>query len=218
MMLESTPETDSDACSFSSAFSNHYKFTGKERDSESGLDNFGPRYNASTMGRFMSTDPVTATPLHLINPQRWNKYAYGLNNPLSYIDPDGRDAIAVNFRKEVPGGGHQGIISVQADGSAQYARFGPVHANRPSDQGKVDVHPLSPVTFRSDGLPTDASYKQLSEQVEKSKGKVLALFGPNSSSSSSSSSIPSPSPRATPTSTSKGHAQGQSPSPSSAAS
>lgn len=33
-------------------------FTGKERDSESGLDNFGKRYNASTMGRFMTPDPI----------------------------------------------------------------------------------------------------------------------------------------------------------------
>ena len=28
------------------------------RDAESGLDNFGARYNASTMGRFMSPDPL----------------------------------------------------------------------------------------------------------------------------------------------------------------
>jgi RHS repeat-associated protein len=35
-----------------------YKFTGKERDTESGLDNFGARYNASSLGRFMSPDPV----------------------------------------------------------------------------------------------------------------------------------------------------------------
>ena len=34
-----------------------YKFTGKERDSESGLDDFGARYYASTMGRFMKPDP-----------------------------------------------------------------------------------------------------------------------------------------------------------------
>ena len=33
-----------------------YKFTGKERDSESGLDNFGARYNSSNLGRFMSPD------------------------------------------------------------------------------------------------------------------------------------------------------------------
>jgi RHS repeat-associated protein len=40
-----------------------YKFTGKERDAESGNDYFGARYYASSMGRFMSpdcdeTDPV----------------------------------------------------------------------------------------------------------------------------------------------------------------
>lgn len=29
---------------------------------------------------------------NLNNPQRWNRYAYSLNNPLKYIDPDGRDA------------------------------------------------------------------------------------------------------------------------------
>ena len=33
-----------------------YKFTGKERDVESGLNYFGARYYASNMGRFMSPD------------------------------------------------------------------------------------------------------------------------------------------------------------------
>jgi RHS repeat-associated protein len=33
-----------------------YKFTGKERDAESGNDYFGARYCASSMGRFMSPD------------------------------------------------------------------------------------------------------------------------------------------------------------------
>jgi len=32
--------------------------TGKERDPESGLDNFGARYNSSKLGRFMSVDPT----------------------------------------------------------------------------------------------------------------------------------------------------------------
>jgi len=31
------------------------QFSGKERDTESGLDNFGARYNASSMGRFTAT-------------------------------------------------------------------------------------------------------------------------------------------------------------------
>jgi RHS repeat-associated protein len=35
---------------------NRYKFTGKERDTESGLDYFGARYYGRNMGRFMSWD------------------------------------------------------------------------------------------------------------------------------------------------------------------
>jgi RHS repeat-associated protein len=65
---------------------NPYKFTGKERDSESGLDNFGARYNSSGLGRFMSVDPVAGS---LSNPQSLNRYTYVLNNPLNFIDPTG---------------------------------------------------------------------------------------------------------------------------------
>lgn len=82
-----------------------YKFTGKERDTESGLDYFGARYNASTMGRFMSADPYEIVirknrgksaneqkqllESFIANPQAWNKYAYGLNNPLKNVDVGG---------------------------------------------------------------------------------------------------------------------------------
>jgi RHS repeat-associated protein len=67
----------------------NYKFTGKERDAESGLDNFGKRYNASSLGRFMTTDPVVITTERLKNPQQLNLYAYVANNPLRFIDPTG---------------------------------------------------------------------------------------------------------------------------------
>jgi len=69
----------------------HYKFTGKERDTESGLDNFEARYFASTMGRFLTPDAMLVTGRHLINPQKWNRYAYVHNNPLAFVDPDGLD-------------------------------------------------------------------------------------------------------------------------------
>jgi RHS repeat-associated protein len=72
-----------------SSSGNRYKFTGKERDSESGLDNFGARYDASSLGRFMTTDPVVITTERLTNPQQLNLYAYVANNPLRYIDPTG---------------------------------------------------------------------------------------------------------------------------------
>ena len=64
------------------------KFTGKERDSESGLDYFGARYYGATLGRFLSVDPGNAG-ADLTNPQSWNAYAYVLNNPSALIDPTG---------------------------------------------------------------------------------------------------------------------------------
>ena len=50
-----------------------YKFTGKERDSESGLDNFGARYFGSSMGRFVTPDWAarpTAVPYAVFGPSR----------------------------------------------------------------------------------------------------------------------------------------------------
>ncbi|MGC2657447.1 MAG: RHS repeat-associated core domain-containing protein [Bryobacteraceae bacterium] len=66
------------------------KFTSKERDSESGLDYFGARYYGSALGRFTSPDPLMAS-ARASNPQSWNRYAYALNSPLRFVDPDGMD-------------------------------------------------------------------------------------------------------------------------------
>jgi RHS repeat-associated protein len=68
-----------------------HKFTGKERDAESNLDDFGARYYGSNMGRFTSADPITIKAARLLDPQRLNLYTYVRNNPLHYVDPDGRD-------------------------------------------------------------------------------------------------------------------------------
>lgn len=73
----------------------NYKFTGKERDSESNLDNFEARYYSSQIGRMQSPDPlsVSSNMADSENPQSWNMYSYVLNNPLSATDPDGLDCI-----------------------------------------------------------------------------------------------------------------------------
>ncbi|HEY6387040.1 MAG TPA: RHS repeat-associated core domain-containing protein [Candidatus Acidoferrum sp.] len=70
-------------------------FTGKERDAESGLDNFGARYNSSNLGRFMSPDPAGLLAQKPAYPQSWNLYAYAYNNPLILVDP-GLDCVYAN--------------------------------------------------------------------------------------------------------------------------
>ena len=69
------------------------RFAGKERDQDTGLDYFGARYYASGNGRFTTVDPISVTEARLLNPQRLNRYAYAVNNPLRYIDPKGLDVI-----------------------------------------------------------------------------------------------------------------------------
>jgi RHS repeat-associated protein len=64
-----------------------FKFTGKERDTETGNDYFGARYYENNLGRFMSAD-VFSRKL-LANPQSLNRYAYVMNNPTTLADPLG---------------------------------------------------------------------------------------------------------------------------------
>jgi RHS repeat-associated protein len=81
-----------------------FKFTGKERDSESGLDMFGARYYASSLGRFMIPDwaakPTSVPYANFGNPQSLNLYGYVANNPTTLGDPDGHcfeDACAIEI-------------------------------------------------------------------------------------------------------------------------
>lgn len=84
---------------------NNRRFVGKERDAETGLDYFGARYLSTTTGRFLAVDPVRAVDggsgqinaSIIANPQRLNSYAYSLNNPYRYVDPDGRAVWGVNL-------------------------------------------------------------------------------------------------------------------------
>jgi RHS repeat-associated protein len=81
------PFGDSLTCSQSLTTPTEHHFTGKERDAESGNDYFGARYFGSSMGRF--TSPDNGEDQSSTNPQSWNLYSYGRNNPLIGIDADG---------------------------------------------------------------------------------------------------------------------------------
>ena len=56
---------------------------------------FGARYYGSKIGRFTTVDPYLDQQAALVDPQQWNRYAYGRNNPLKFVDPDGRHPIII---------------------------------------------------------------------------------------------------------------------------
>lgn len=75
---------------------NAYKFEGKERDSETGNDEFGARYYTWRMGRWLSSDwssvlaPVPYA--NLTNPQTLNLYSMVSDDPESFADLDGHES------------------------------------------------------------------------------------------------------------------------------
>ncbi|GIU78544.1 MAG: hypothetical protein KatS3mg005_1782 [Bryobacteraceae bacterium] len=147
------------AC-YTSANEPRVKFTGKERDAETGLDYFGARYFSGAQGKFNSPDPVDHPSKSsfgydgfLAEPQRWNLYAYALNNPLRYIDENGAEAASIplggnryfvggqiitvpqrSFREQIalaaaPAVGLAAAIFAPEAGIAGLARFGPAIYN-----------------------------------------------------------------------------------------
>jgi RHS repeat-associated protein len=78
--------------------SNHYKFTGKERDTETGLDYFGARYYSNGLGRFISADwsatPIPVPYADLGDPQSLDLNTYVRNLPTTRTDPDGHQTVA----------------------------------------------------------------------------------------------------------------------------
>lgn len=61
-----------------------YRYSGKERDEETGLADHGARYYAAWLGRWIAADPAGhERPEH-------GAYLFAAANPVKYIDPDGK--------------------------------------------------------------------------------------------------------------------------------
>jgi len=72
------------------------KFTGHERDIVAGdnhsVDYMHARMYNPNLGRFLEVDP-TWDSADVSRPQAWNRYSYVNNNPMSHVDPNGRNPL-----------------------------------------------------------------------------------------------------------------------------
>ncbi len=71
------------------------RFTGKLFDGDTGLQYFGARYLSNDLTRFTTVDPSSSS-INPTNPQSWNRYAYTLNNPTNFYDPNGKQEVTPN--------------------------------------------------------------------------------------------------------------------------
>jgi RHS repeat-associated protein len=123
--------------SFGSFAKKRYRFTGKERDEESGLSYHGVRYYAAWLGKWISCDPLGTV-------DGLNLYCFARNNPLRFIDPHGSDS---NDATQCPGGKCH-VTAAEPSPTADFA---------PLSQGQIDDW------FR-DPPPDEAPLPTLQEQ------------------------------------------------------
>lgn len=92
--------------------SNIFTYTGRELDPESGLYYYRARYYDPVIGRFLQEDLVFGDPDF---PQTLNGYAYVINSPLNFVDPDGLFSLAGGALFAGPGNGSFGIPAPAVD-------------------------------------------------------------------------------------------------------
>jgi len=94
------------------------RYTGHERDGldssiaehDDYVDYMHARYYRAGWGRFLSVDPKSVYEPRKL-PQGWNRYAYAMNNPVKFLDPDGEETkLAVGLRTDQNPVGHLAIV------------------------------------------------------------------------------------------------------------
>ncbi len=127
--------------------SEQLRFTGHERDFAGGtydLDYMHARYCSPQLGKFLSVDPVLPLEIAGTKPQLWNRFAYALNNPLSFTDPTGMVVKFANKKLEnrarrlAKFNQSFGVTLSRLESASEEftIQYGKVNASNPNTEGK----------------------------------------------------------------------------------
>jgi RHS repeat-associated protein len=103
---------EGDALAGTSSTSQRLRFATMERDTESNHFYDHARAHDFNLGRFLGVDKHGG---HAEDPQSWNRYAYARDNPLKYVDPNGRE-IKVSYTQTPTGRQYHIAITAEFSG------------------------------------------------------------------------------------------------------
>ncbi|MBP7105557.1 MAG: RHS repeat-associated core domain-containing protein, partial [Fermentimonas sp.] len=156
-----------------------YKYNGKELDTERGLNlyDYSARYMDPALGRFSTVDP------HAEKYYSWSPYAYCYNNPLKFIDPDGKDGVFIAFPDykistplgKVGGLGHAGVLLI--DNKTGYTKYYEYGRYDSENKGEVRTKSVSNVLIGKDGKPTEESLNKVLGQISDKAGQKGKIEG-----------------------------------------
>jgi RHS repeat-associated protein len=149
-----------------SGYATTLRFTGQPHDLESNLEYFGARYYSSNEGRFLSTDPLKNNSVFAL-PMELNRYTYGENNPLRYVDPNGLCSI--------PAGIREGQIGICISAFIAAKRLGFWHLSFGDDRGPMAYDRARRYRWKEQ-IIVDPSTGQISAQAY--AGLSCAVFEP----------------------------------------
>jgi len=161
---------------------NNYKFEGKERDTETGNDDFGARYYTWRFGRWLSADwssvPVPVPYANLTNPQTLNLYSMVSDDPESFADLDGHQGQDQFAKTQAdgtpcPGAANSTGCGAQPQAAAQQQNTdqGQQNQQQTSSQGKVNYKPGIP--------PAEGKLEQVVKCTQNCTGKDLTVTSTN---------------------------------------
>ena len=104
---------------------NPFCYRGYVYDSETGLYYLKSRYYDPVTGRFLNADMYCDTQSNILGT---NMFAYCNNNPVNQIDPEGTDAIWLQFAYGANGFGHTSLLIQDSANIWWYFYWGPKHA------------------------------------------------------------------------------------------
>ncbi|MBQ5472599.1 MAG: hypothetical protein IIT58_11455 [Treponema sp.] len=165
-----------------------YKFTGKERDEETGLYYYGARYLDAKYSRWLSCDPalgdyVPQAPISdeakkhnqnlpgmggVFNTVNLNLYHYAGNNPLYYTDPTGKWTLTITINATA-GAGAEGTAGV---GIAFGFSF-----KKGFSMGLVETHSIGAQQGASANVSVAVGFDPVSKSVESGKTESLTIGG-----------------------------------------